>query len=48
MFQKRQIKKITSPRGPNFGAKDAAEPISPPTAFKITIFSSPGGGGGPI
>ena len=24
------------PKGPNFGAKAEAEPISPPTAFKIT------------
>lgn len=39
---------LTSPRGPNLGAKEEAEPISPPTAFRITTFSSPAGGGGPI
>ena len=36
------------PRGPSFGARAEAEPISPPTAFKITVFSSPDGGGGPM
>eukprot|EP00128_Syssomonas_multiformis_P004824 Colp12_sorted_trinity150504_noHs@1238 len=36
------------PRGPSLGARAEAEPISPPTAFNNTIFSSPAGGGGPI
>ena len=36
------------PKGPSFGASEEAEPISPPTAFIITIFSSPAAGGGPI
>lgn len=38
----------TKPRGPSFGAKEDAEPTSPPIAFNTTIFSSPAAGGGPI
>jgi hypothetical protein len=29
--------KLTKPRGPNLGARAEAEPISPPTAFMMTI-----------
>lgn len=29
---------LTRPRGPNLGASAEAEPISPPTAFIMTVF----------
>uniref|UniRef100_K3W531 Uncharacterized protein n=1 Tax=Globisporangium ultimum (strain ATCC 200006 / CBS 805.95 / DAOM BR144) TaxID=431595 RepID=K3W531_GLOUD len=34
------------PRGPTFGARAEAGATSPPTVLKMTIFSSPAGGGG--
>ena len=32
------VKSLTKPSGPNLGASAEAEPISPPTAFMMTVF----------